>query len=89
MPEFKQIQVGYDDLPNAMILHTTEHGLVDRNVTLLKGTDYEVLRITLSNGKRIEIDLFERETGMLTIRADHHELTITPRSSNSIDVGPK
>ena len=44
------------------------------------------LRITLSTGQYIEVELFEREEGAIAIRGEH-TLVIRPGASNVIRVG--
>lgn len=91
MQEVKSVQIGYSRAvgsePHPASVVTRSHPSVkDLELVFLEGVQGETLRIKLSTGKVVDISLYERTPGFLSIQMDG-QMVIKPQASNSIEVG--
>ena len=68
---------------NATITVGYEHS--GRGEDITEQINGEVIFLTLSNGRRIQIETHERSDGFITLRCD--DMVIRPEASNSIRIG--
>ena len=59
-------------------------GCTEKPVSLPE--DLTTLRINLSSDRWVEVELFERSDGRVTIRTDRN-LILHPNASNSVEIG--
>jgi hypothetical protein len=79
----RRIQLGYGDVRGALV-HRTIDG---KEAVLLEETNLESLRITLSTGQEIQIDLFEQRPGAICITGDC--LVVRPIAGNRVSIETK
>lgn len=87
MKDVKEIRLGWEP-SDAVVLHTLDQKAQShspgKEMTILKGGHLETLRITLTNGRVIDIELFERIPGHINITGD--DIVVRPGSGNLVSI---
>lgn len=85
MKNVREVRIGWEptraQVQNVPDKEDVEPGRVK---SILSGGYLETLRITLTNGKVIELELFERFPGELVVRGD--EIVVRPGSGNQVNI---
>lgn len=69
--------------PSYEVIHAGTTNVLLANV---EPSQHNVLRVTLSDGRAMDIELWEREPGRLSIRGLYGRLVVRPQVSNVITV---
>jgi hypothetical protein len=91
MPNIQSVQINYfrplGSEPHPASIVTRNNPIAkDLESVFLEGVAGETLRIKLSTGRVVDVALFERTPGFLSI-STNGQITMKPSASNSIEIG--
>lgn len=73
-------------MPSEPVKKVEISGLPDFTRILREDLIGKTLYVTLTDGREINVELFERTPGRIAVRTTHGVMTLHPRAANLVDV---